>query len=142
MTLAATIGAALALAQTRQMAMVKNSPTNYGTNGFDISLVDNSTQKYYLADRTNDAIDLVNAATDTLLGFIGKNQYTGARPCPGSPRDLRNCAGPNGVVTDNSGHVWPATAPATSLKPDDNGRHHHHSENRDRRQVSSRRSGI
>ena len=35
--------AAFALAQTRQITLVKGSPTNYGTNGFDISWVDNST---------------------------------------------------------------------------------------------------
>jgi len=40
-----------------QPVLVKGSPTNYGTNGFDISWVDNPTQKYYLADRTNNAID-------------------------------------------------------------------------------------
>jgi hypothetical protein len=72
MILVTTLWAALALAQPRQMKLVKNSPTNYGANGFDISWVDNSAQKYYLADRTNNAIDLVDAATDTFLGFIGK----------------------------------------------------------------------
>ena len=89
-----------------QPVLVKGSPTNYGTNGFDISWVDNSTQKYYLADRTNNAIDFVDAATDSFLGFIGKGQYTGTKPCPAQPKDLRHCAGPNGVVTDNLGHVW------------------------------------
>src|SRR5207245_1019533 len=64
-----------------QPVLVKGSPTNYWTNGFDISWVDNSTQKYYLADRTNNAIDLVDAATDTFLGFIGRGEYTGSKPC-------------------------------------------------------------
>jgi len=61
---ATTISVAIALAETPQITMVKNSPTDYGTNGFDISWIDNSTQKYYLADRTNNAIDLVDVATD------------------------------------------------------------------------------
>src|SRR5215472_7048486 len=77
MAWATTLWAGLAPAQTRQITLVKGSPTNYGTNGFDISWVDNSTQKYYLADRTNNAIDLVDAATDTFVGFIGKGHYTG-----------------------------------------------------------------
>jgi hypothetical protein len=64
LTLLSTILAALVLAQTRQFPLVKGSPTNYGTYGFDISWVDNSTQKYYLTDRTNNAIDLVDAATN------------------------------------------------------------------------------
>src|SRR6202795_5413100 len=96
MTFATTTLAALALAQTRRIELVKGSPTNYGTNGFDISWVDNSTQKYYLGDRTNNAIDLVDAATDTFLGFIGKGQYTVRRFCLGHPKDLRPWAGPTG----------------------------------------------
>src|SRR5258708_33006503 len=96
----------LALAQTLHISLVKDSPTNYGPYGFDISWVDNSTQRYYLADRTNDAIDLVDAATDTFLGFIGKGQYSGSKPCPANHKDLRHCSGPNGVVTDGLGHVW------------------------------------
>lgn len=115
-----------AAAQTHRVTLVKGSPANYGTNGFDISWVDNSTQKYYLSDRTNNAIDLVDAATDTFLGFVGKGQYSGSRPCPGHPKDLRHCSGPNGVTTDDMGHVWAgdgagnvieasATAPGTSV---------------------------
>lgn len=133
--------AAFALAQTRQITLVKGSPTNYGTNGFDISWVDNSTQKYYLADRTNNAIDLVDAATDTFLGFIGKGQFTGSNPCPAQPKDLRHCAGPNGVVTDDLGHVWAgdgagniiesdATKPGTVIIPPY------------RRQIPGRRDGV
>jgi hypothetical protein len=96
----------LALGQARTTVLVKGSPVNFGTNGFDISWVDNETQKYFLADRTNNAIDLVDAATDTFLGFIGQGQYTGSRPCADQPKDLRHCSGPNGVTTDDQGHVW------------------------------------
>ena len=85
MTFATVLLAALTPAQTRHTTLIKGSPANYGTNGFDISWVDNSTQKYYLGDRTNNAIDLVDAATDTFLGFIGKGQYTGSKPCPAQP---------------------------------------------------------
>ena len=104
--------------------LVKNSPTNL--KYFDVSWVDNATQRYYVTDRTNDAIDLVNAATDTFIGFVGKGHYTGARTCPGQPQEWRLCAGPNGVVTDDFGHVWSgngngdiieadATKPGTSI---------------------------
>ncbi len=113
-----TMLATLILAQTRQMSLVKGSPTNYGAYGFDISWVDNTTQKYYLTDRTNNAIDLVDAATDTFLGFIGKGQYTGTRPCPGHPKDLRHCAGPNGVVTDDLGHVWAGDGAGNIIEAD------------------------
>ncbi len=104
MMFASVIVAALAAgAEPRKMTLVKGSPA---TDSFDISWVDNATQKSYLSDRTSNAIDLVDAATDTFLGSIGKGQYTGSRPCPGRPDDLRHCSGPNGVVTDNLGHVW------------------------------------
>jgi hypothetical protein len=107
MTLVAIMLPTLALTEKRDaIILVKGSPTNYGTNGFDISWVDNSTQKYYLADRTNNAIDLADAISDTFLGFIGKGQYTGSKPCPRRPQDLRHCSGPNGVTTDDFGHVW------------------------------------
>jgi DNA-binding beta-propeller fold protein YncE len=106
LALAATILTALALAQARNVSLVKGSPTNYGSYGFDISWVDAFTQKLYLTDRTNNAVDLVDAATDTFIGFIGKGQYSGSHACPGHPKDLRHCSGPNGVVTDDLGHVW------------------------------------
>ena len=98
-------------------ALVKNSPTNL--KAFDVSWNDNSRQRYYLADRTNNAIDLVDSATDTFLGFIGHGHYTGSRPCPSNPGDLRLCAGPNGVVTDGLGHVWAGDGDANIIEADD-----------------------
>ena len=97
--------------------LVKNSPTNL--RAFDVSWNDNNTQKYYLADRTNNAIDLVDSSTDTFLGFIGQGHYTGSRPCPSNPSDLRLCAGPNGVVTDDLGHVWSGDGDANIMEADD-----------------------
>jgi len=105
-------------AQTLRPTLVKGSPTNYGLNGFDISWVDNANQKYYLADRTNNAIDVVDAATDTFLGFIGKGQYTGSKPCPNRPKDLRHCSGPNGVTTDDLGHVWAGDGAGNVIEAD------------------------
>ncbi|HKV04867.1 MAG TPA: hypothetical protein VJO53_07150 [Candidatus Acidoferrales bacterium] len=97
-------------------ALIKGSPTNL--RAFDVSWNDNSTQKYYMADRTNNAIDLVDSATDTFLGFIGQGHYTGSRPCPQNPKDLRLCAGPNGVVTDGLGHVWSGDGDADIIEAD------------------------
>src|SRR5215469_15281289 len=96
--------------------LVKQSPTNL--RAFDVSWNDNSRQRYYWADRTNNAIDLVDAATDTFLGFIGKGQYTGARACPARPKDLRHCAGPNGVVTDELGHMWAGDGAGNIIEAD------------------------
>ena len=97
--------------------LVRNSPTNL--RQFDVSWNDNTKQRYYLADRTNNAIDLVDSVTDTFLGFIGKGHYTGSRPCPNNPRDYRLCAGPNGVVTDNLGHVWSGDGDANIIEAED-----------------------
>ncbi|MGH9497105.1 MAG: hypothetical protein ACRD3B_19070, partial [Candidatus Sulfotelmatobacter sp.] len=97
--------------------LVKGSPTSL--RFFDVSWNDNSKQRYYLADRTNNAIDLVDSATDTFLGFIGKGHYTGSRPCPNDPKDMRLCAGPNGVVTDDLGHVWSGDGDANIIEADD-----------------------
>jgi hypothetical protein len=96
-------------------ALVKGSPSNLGS--FDVSWNDNASQRYYLADRTNNAIDLVDSSTDTFLGFIGKGHYSGARLCPGT-RDARHCAGPNGVVTDDGGHVWAGDGEGNVIEAD------------------------
>ena len=74
--------------------------TNGKLYSFDISFVDQSTQTYYLADRSNVAVDVVDAATATLIGPISVSPpFAGVVPAPicmasgGS-----NCSGPNGVV--------------------------------------------
>lgn len=104
-----------AAGQRAHIRPVKGTPA---TTAFDIGWVDNTTQKYYLADRTNNAIDQVDGATDTFLGFIGKGQYTGSRPCPGHPKDVRHCSGPNGVLTDNHGHVWAGDGDGNIIEAD------------------------
>jgi hypothetical protein len=94
--------------------LVKGSPTNL--RYFDVSWNDNAKQRYYLADRTNNAIDLVDSAADTFVGFIGKGHFTGSRPCPDNPKDMRLCAGPSGVVTDDLGHVWSGDGDANIIE--------------------------
>ena len=61
---------------------------------FDISWVDADTQLYYLADRSNAAVDVVNAKTGTFVRMIhgGFSGFHGSN----------DTAGPNGVVV--SGH--------------------------------------
>ena len=121
LTVSVAMPAATTPRQPRQVfsepILVKNSPTNL--RAFDVSWNDNSKQRYYLADRTNNAIDLVDSATDEFLGFIGQGHYTGSRPCPNNPRDLRLCARPNGVVTDDLGHVWAGDGDANIIEAED-----------------------
>ena len=66
-------------------------------HGFDISWIDADTQRFYLADRSNKAVDVVDAKNGTFLklipgGFAGvKFNAAGA-----ANNDI---SGPNGVVT-------------------------------------------
>jgi len=62
---------------------------------FDISWVDPDTQLYYLADRTNNAIDVVDVKDSVRVKQIAKGQFKGFT-------GNNNTSGPNGVVT--SGH--------------------------------------
>ena len=72
---------------------------------FDISFVDQATHRYYLADRTNKAIDIFDTRTDKYLGrvagFVGFDKSN-------------DNAGPNGVVTANSGsQIWAGDGDST-----------------------------
>ena len=75
--------------------------SNVNTTGgamysFDISFVDQATQTYYLSDRSNKAVDVVDAKTGQFVTQIFGN-FKGFTPC--SPAAGANdCAGPNGVV--------------------------------------------
>jgi hypothetical protein len=63
---------------------------------FDISFVDPVSGLYYLADRSNAALDVIDTKTDTLFGQIGGNPAFQ----PGFAGDTGTAAtsGPNGVV--------------------------------------------
>ena len=67
-------------------------------DNFDISFVDQATNRYYLADRSNNSLDIFDAAAGTFLGrvpgFVG---FHGSN----------DTAGPNGVVVVNDGaEAW------------------------------------
>jgi hypothetical protein len=67
-----------------------------GLFSFDISWVDQATQTYYLADRSNRAVDIVDAEHGTFLWQLAANPpFAGISP-PAFPTAT---AGPNGVVT-------------------------------------------
>ena len=74
-------------------------------HAFDISWVDAATQRYYLADRSNAAIDVVDARTGTFLKAI-KGGFAGVQFTP-SGAGNNDTSGPNGVVV--SGHWLFAT---------------------------------
>lgn len=64
----------------------------------DISFFDPSTQKFYMADRNNFSVDIVNANTDTVVGAA--SAFVGIQPGT-------NTSGPNGVLTtSNPRQLW------------------------------------
>jgi hypothetical protein len=64
-----------------------------GLYGYDISYVDQSTQTYYLGDRSNAAVDAVNAATGAFI-----KQITASPNFAGATGD-NSTSVPNGVTT-------------------------------------------
>ena len=66
-----------------------------GLFSFDISFVDQTTQTYYLADRSNKAVDVVDASADMFLMQVS------AMPAFAGVNANAELAGPNGVLTAN-----------------------------------------
>jgi DNA-binding beta-propeller fold protein YncE len=72
---------------------------------FDISWVDSASGHYYLADRSNGAIDIVDIATNQLTGQIGG--FVGAT-------GKNDTSGPDGVVTTFSNReLWAGDGDST-----------------------------
>ena len=72
---------------------------------FDISWVDRASQQYYLADRSNKAVDIFNAKDSTFVervgGFVG-------------PSTSNDTAGPNGLVVIRQLHqLWAGDGDST-----------------------------
>ncbi len=70
--------------------------TNGKLYSFDISWVDQATQTYYLADRSNNRVDVVDAKTGTFIGGIAGG-FRGVAVVGGVVQGGQS--GPNGVVT-------------------------------------------
>jgi hypothetical protein len=67
---------------------------------FDISWVDSERGVYYLADRSNNAVDMIDASDGSFIRFLGQGAFSGVVTGPPTR------SGPDGVVTDNAGNVW------------------------------------
>jgi hypothetical protein len=88
-------GEAVRLLKTVPIPGTAANTTNGNLYSFDISFVDPSTQTYYLADRSNAVVDVVDAQTGTLVRQIA-GDFTGAAVVNGVVQGGRS--GPNGVV--------------------------------------------
>src|SRR5207344_3108420 len=65
---------------------------------FDISWIDQDTQLYYLADRSNSAVDVVDAKHNKFVKQI-KGGFAGAKLNGTGTAVNNDISGPNGVVT-------------------------------------------
>lgn len=73
---------------------------------FDISYVDPATETYFLADRSNSAVDIFDATNNTFLARVGG--FVGYDPKKGT--DL---AGPNGIVGVGNNEIWAGDGDST-----------------------------
>jgi hypothetical protein len=65
-----------------------------------------SISEYYPVDTTDHTIDVGRYCAYIFPGFMGKGQATGSKPSPGQLNDLRQCVGPNGVITVSANVGW------------------------------------
>lgn len=73
-------------------------PSGQAVTSYDISFVDSRIGNYFLADRTNKSIDIIDTSTNTVaaqykasfVGFTGNN----------------NTSGPNGVLVTDHSRIW------------------------------------
>ncbi|MBV9563199.1 MAG: hypothetical protein JOY90_22555 [Bradyrhizobium sp.] len=82
---------------------------------FDISFVDPALGLYFLGDRTQVAVDVINTDSNTFLKQLGKGVFTGPGPCPPikQPAGANDCAGPDGVVAIEHREVWAGDGDST-----------------------------
>ena len=71
---------------------------------FDISFVDPTLPFYYLADRSNASLDVVDTRSNTVVSQIGG--FVGVRSDPTTGKVSNDISGPDGVQVVGLGEVW------------------------------------
>src|SRR6266576_4806945 len=101
LTSAATMVHGTAFAQEETFVKVGQIAVPGGLNSFDIGFVDPHIGRYFLADRTNKAVDQVVTSTNT-IHLLAAGAFVGVQ-------SGTNTSGPNGVITaNNHTEVWAA----------------------------------
>ena len=97
-----------ALAQSyHKIALITlpNVPPKKGSFSYDIGWVDPANHRYYLADRTNNAIDVVDTTTNKLVAQLAKSKFAGFTGKP-------DTSGPDGVlVIPGDSVAWVGDSP-------------------------------
>ena len=75
---------------------------------FDISYIDQASQRYYFADRSNKSVDVLDVRTDTFVGRVGG--FVGVRVKDGKPQG--DTSGPDGVLSTGS-EIWAGDGDST-----------------------------
>ena len=91
--------------QLEGLIPVPAAPDNQAPGGafttYDISFFDGTTQQYYLGDRSNAAVDIFSATTNSFVGRVGGSGgvFSGIQPSLAAPNN--DISGPNGVLVVN-----------------------------------------
>lgn len=124
LTLASSAGALVALlamagtAWTDEVFKATSIVTGFASgtkiSSFDISYVDSKLHQYFLADRTNKAVDVADTDGNALVNQLGKGTFAGFS-------GNNDSSGPNGVLTVDHKEVWvgdgPTITPPTGILP-------------------------
>lgn len=81
-------------------------PAGQKVVSFDISFVDPVIGLYILGDRTNQAVDVIDTDTNTVLVQLGKGSFTGAT-------GNNDTSGPDGVLIVRHREVWAGDGDST-----------------------------
>src|SRR6267378_2049750 len=104
----ALVGAGTAYAACTCLSAPTNSETNCWTavqmpgsplRSYDISWVNPHRGEYYLADRSNSGIDIIDTRTLTFKRTLGKGLFTGVKLNAAGTAVNNDISGPDGVVT-------------------------------------------
>jgi DNA-binding beta-propeller fold protein YncE len=93
-------------AKLKQVATITNPAGPI--DEFDIGFVDQKTQRYYIADRSNKSVDIFDAKTDAFIGSVGG--FVGVVMKNGKPNN--DVSGPDGVVIIGS-EAWAGDGDST-----------------------------
>jgi hypothetical protein len=86
---------------------------NPATSSFDIGFVDPVQNQYYLADRNNSGVTVLDTKSGGFLRTAGAGSFTGFKP-NGQPGNVpATNAGPNGVVSVGNGIVFAGDGDST-----------------------------
>jgi hypothetical protein len=91
---------ATVLAQATEILSLKKVISVGTITSFDIGFVDTTLNFYLLADRTNNAVDVIDTNSNTLVLVAGPGAFAGAAAGGTS------VSGPNGVMTVHSREIW------------------------------------